>query len=163
MAALLILAALLAQQPPQDAGRLYEQAHALFVAKNFAACEETLEQALLLDPKLVPALTLKAKLALVRNRFDVARESLQQALAAEPSSWYAHFLLGFLYHLQNDLPLALPALEKTRQLNPQDARPVLYLGLTQESLGHTGEAIGFYEEAVRLEEAAGETALRLRI
>jgi tetratricopeptide (TPR) repeat protein len=147
---------LLCVQSVSPALRLYEKANALFVAQKFAECQETLEEALRLDPKLVPALTLKAKLAMSVNRFDVARQSLERAIAADPSSWYAHFLMGFQYHLQNDLPLALPELEKARELNPRDARPAIYLGLTHESLGHTAEAVRFYEEAIRLEAAAGK-------
>lgn len=156
MGSLLIAAVLLAQHPPLEAERLYDRANALFVAQKFTECEQALEEALRLDPKLSRAWTLRAKLAMAQNRFDLARESLQQAITADSASWYAHFLQGFLYHLQNDLPQALPPLEKARQLNPQDARPALYLGLTHESLGHTREALGFYEEAIRLEDAAGK-------
>ena len=152
----ILAALLLSVQSATPALRLYERANTLFVAKKFPECQEALEEALRLDPKLVPALTLKAKLAMGMNRFEAARQSLEQAIAADPSSWYAHFLLGFQDYLQNELPLALPELEKARKLNPRDARPAIYLGLTQESLGHTEEAIRFYEEAIRLEAAAGK-------
>ncbi|MEK7752361.1 MAG: tetratricopeptide repeat protein [Acidobacteriota bacterium] len=133
----------------------YERANALFVAKKFPECFEEIEKALLLDPGLVPALTLKAKLAIGLNRFDVARQSLEQALKVAPSSWYAHFLMGFQYHLQNELQLALPELVEARRLNPKDSKPPLYLGLTHESLGDTDKALAFYREAIRVEEAAG--------
>ncbi len=136
--------------------RSYESANALFVAGKFSECAQALDEALRQDPKLVPALTLRAKLAMSMNRFDVSTDSLRRALAADPSSWYAHFLLGFQYHLQNELPLALPELERARQLNPRDARPALFLGLTQESLGRLPEAVEFYQEAIRLEEMAGK-------
>jgi tetratricopeptide (TPR) repeat protein len=152
----ILAAVLLCLQTATPAFRLYEKANTLFVAKKLPECQKALEEALRLDPKLVPALTLKAKLAMGMNRFEEARQSLEQAIAVEPSSWYAHFLLGFQYHLQNDLPLALPELEKARKLNPRDARPAIYLGLTQESLGHTEEAIRLYEEAIRLEAAGGK-------
>ncbi len=154
---LLCSAALWAQQPDAPAAyRAYEKANALFVAKNMPECQAALDEALHLDPNLVPALTLQAKLAMAVNRHDLARKSLKQALAVEPKSWYARFLSGFLYHLENDLQLALPELEKARQLNRRDPRPVLYLGLTEESLGNTSAAIGLYQEAIRLEEAAGK-------
>jgi tetratricopeptide (TPR) repeat protein len=156
VALLVALAAVTFAQVQEKAYRLYQEANTLFVAKKFSECQQALEEALRLDPKLAPALTLKAKLAMSVNRFDIARQALEQALAVDPSSWYAHFLYGFQYHLQNDLQLALPELAKARQLNPRDARPAIYLGLTHESLGHTGEAIGFYEEAIRLEAAAGK-------
>jgi len=154
---LLFAAAALAQpQGASPAYRLYEKANALFNARKLPECIATLDEALRLDPKLVPALTLKAKAAMGMNRFDLARQSLNQALAAEPDAWYARFLSGFLYHLENELRLALPELERARKLNPRDPRSALYLGLTQESLGRTAEAIALYQEAIRLEEATGK-------
>ena len=45
---------------------------------------------------------------------------------------------------------------KARQLNPNDSRAALYLGLTVESLGQPAEALSLYEDAVRLERSAGE-------
>jgi len=144
-----------AQQEPA-AHRLYEKANALFVAKELPECQAALDEALRLDPKLVPALTLQAKLAMAVKRNDLARQSLKRALAVEPDSWYARFLSGFLYHLENDLQLALPELERARKLNPRDPRSALYLGLTQESLGRTAEAVALYQEAIKLEQAAGK-------
>jgi len=156
-ASLLLFTAVALAQPPgsSPAYRLYEKANALFVAKRLPECQAALEEVLRLEPKLVPALTLKAKVAMAVNRYDLARESLNQALAAEPDAWYARFLSGFLYHLQNELQLALPELEIARRLNPRDPRAALYLGLTQESLGRTSEAIASYAEAIKLEEASG--------
>src|SRR5579862_7498668 len=95
----------------------YERANSLFVARKFPESLAAIEEALRLDPKLVPALTLKAKLAMTANRFDVARVSLELALAADPASAYAQFLYGFQFYLANDLELALPQLKKARQLN----------------------------------------------
>ena len=134
----------------------YERANKLFVAQKFQESLNATEEALRLDPKLVPALTLKAKLAMAINRFDVARESLERAMAADPSSWYAQFLYGFQFYQQNELPEAIAALEKARKLNPRDARSPLYLGLAEESLGRTTAALALYREAIRLGEAAGQ-------
>jgi anaphase-promoting complex subunit 3 len=138
----------------------YERANSLFVAKKFPECLAAVEEALRLDSKLVPALTLKAKLALAMNRFDVARESLDRALASDPRSAYAQFLYGLQFYLSNDLQAALPHFQKARELNPGDARAALYLGLTTESLGQTEEALSLYRDAVRLEQstAAGPEA-----
>lgn len=152
---LLWVAAGLAQHNPA-AYRFYERANALFVARNMPECQAALDEALRLDPTLVPALTLQAKLAMATNRNDLARRSLNQALAVDANSFYARFLSGFLYYLENDLQLALPELERARQLNRQDARAALYLALTEESLGNTAAAEELYQEAIRLEEAAGK-------
>src|SRR5215831_1880321 len=72
----------------------YERANALFVAKKFSEALAATEEALRLDPKLAPALTLKAKLAMAACRLDVAKRCLEEALAIDPRSAYAQFLYG---------------------------------------------------------------------
>lgn len=134
----------------------YEKANALFVAKKLPEALEATEEALRLDPKLVPALTLKAKLAMAAYRLDVARRCLEQALALDPRAPYAQFLYGLEAYMGNDGKEALPRFRKARQLNPTDPRAALYLGLTLESLGQPAEAMSHYEEAIRLERSTGQ-------
>ena len=132
----------------------YQQANALFAAKKIPEALTALEQSLRLDERLVPALTLYAKIAMTMNRFELARESLERALAVDPKAAYARFLYGLNFYLSNDLQHALPELEKAWQVNPKDARVALYLGLAYESLGRTAEAMAYYEKTVKLEPAA---------
>ena len=134
----------------------YERANELFVAKKFPEALAATDEALRLDPKLVPALTLKAKLAMAAYRLDVAQLCLEQALAVAPKAEYAQFLYGLVAYLGNDLKEALPRFRKARQLNAHDSRAALYLGLTVESLGQPAEALSLYEEAVRLARNAHE-------
>jgi tetratricopeptide (TPR) repeat protein len=133
----------------------YDRANALFEKGQFDAALTELDVALRAEPKLVPALTLKAKLAMMINRYDVARECLDTALAADPTGWYPRFLLGFLYYRQDKMPDAERELQKAQKLNPSDPRSALYLGLTEETLGRDAEAMAQYERAMRLQEAAG--------
>lgn len=129
----------------------YRQADSLFVAKKIPEALSSLELSLRLDDKLVPALTLYAKIAMTMNRFELARDSLERALAVDPDAAYGRFLYGLSYYLTNDLQHALPQFLKAMQANPRDSRAALYLGLTCESLGRTQEALALYEESVRLE------------
>jgi tetratricopeptide (TPR) repeat protein len=142
--------------PPSPGYAAYERANALFVAKKLPEAQAATDEALRLDPKLVPALTLKAKLAMAGFRLDVARRCLEQALAIDPRAQYAQFLYGLQAYLGNDMKEALPSFRKARELAPTDPRAALYLGLTVESLGQPEEAMSLYEEAVRLERAAGD-------
>ena len=151
-AAVLTLQILIAASPGYPA---YQKANSLFIAQKFPESLAAIEEALRLDPKLVPALTLKAKLAMATNNFAVARQSLEQALAVDPKAQYAQFLYGLEAYLTNDMQAALPRFRKANQLNPADPRATLYLGLASESLGQTAEALTLYEEAVRLEQTAG--------
>ena len=132
----------------------YRRANSLFVAKKFPESLASVEEALRLDPNLVPALTLHAKMAMSQNRFDLARQNLEHAISVDPASSYARFLYGLNFYLANDLKLALPQFEKAGQMDPADPRSALYLGLTYESLGRTAEALALYEKAVHLEELA---------
>jgi len=134
----------------------YEKANALFTAKKLSEAFTAVEEALRLDPNLVPALTLKAKLAMAINRLDVARQCLEHALTVDPRAAYAQFLYGLEAFLGNDLKEALPRFRKARELSPADPRAALYLGLTVESVGEPAEAMSLYEEAVHLERAARE-------
>jgi len=153
---ILVLALALSGATPASPGYpAYERANRLFVEKKLPEAFAAIEEALRLDPKLVPALTLKAKLAMAANRLDVARQCLEKALALDPKAAYAQFLYGLEAYMGNDLKEALPRFRKARQLNPTDPRAALYLGLTVESLGQSVEAMALYEEAVRLERSTG--------
>jgi tetratricopeptide (TPR) repeat protein len=145
-----------AQTPPPAGYPAYERANRLFVAGKYQESFNAVDEALRLNPRLVPALTLKAKLAMAANRYDVARESLEQAIATDSSSWYAQFLYGFQFYQQNQLPAAVQSLEKARRLNPRDPRTALYLGLARESLGQTAEALRAYREAIQSGETSGQ-------
>ncbi len=141
---------------PESPGYVaYQRANALFVKQDFTAAQKALDEALGLEPKLVPALTLNAKLAMANNRFDVARRNLETALAVDPQAQYAQFLYGLTAYLANDMPAALSRFRAAHRLKKDEPKATLYLGLALESTGNTSEALEMYREAIRLEEAAG--------
>lgn len=148
----LLAAVLQAASPGQPS---YEKANALFVAQKFAESLAAVEEALRLDPKLIPALTLQAKLAMAANRFDLASRSLERALALDPQAAYAQFLYGMTAYMNNEMKDALARFRKARELSPKDPRVALYLGLSTESVGAPADALALYQEAIRLERAAG--------
>lgn len=146
-----------AQDERQSPGyAMYQRANSLFASGQLAESSRLVEQALSLDPRLAAALTLKAKLAMAAKDHKTALEALRKAVEAAPGSWHARFLLGFQLYLQNELHLAIPELERASRLNPAESKPVLYLGLTQESLGQTEKAVECYRRAIRMEEASGK-------
>jgi tetratricopeptide (TPR) repeat protein len=149
----LVSVALFAASPGYPA---YEKANELFVAKKFPESLAAVEEALRVDPKLVAAWTLKAKIAMAANRYDVANRCLERALQIDPNAAYAQFLYGLEAYLTNEMKDALTRFRKARQLNPRDPRAAYYVGLTLESLGQTDEALALYEEAVQLDNASGQ-------
>ena len=150
-----IAATLLHAAPPSPGQPSYERANALFVAKQFDASLAAVEEALRLDPKLIPALTLQAKLAMAAYRFDLANRSLERALSIDPQTAYAQFLYGMTAYLNNEMKEALSRFRRARELSPKDPRVALYLGLSTESVGTPADALALYQEAVRLERAVG--------
>ncbi|HEU0183827.1 MAG TPA: tetratricopeptide repeat protein [Blastocatellia bacterium] len=144
-------------QPPQgqSAPAFYQKAVALFQQRQYEQSLAALDEALKLDPRLIPALTLKARVAMAANRFDIAKASLSQAVEVGPDVAYNHFLLGFCYYVDNDFKNALPPLERSRQLKPDDARTHFYIALTLEALARVDDAVASYEQSLKLEKDGG--------
>ena len=136
----------------------YDRANTLFQQQRFPEAEAELTAALAENPNLVPALTLKAKLAMALNRFDEARAALLRAAELQPTSPYVQFLLGFFYYVDNDFQQALAPLQRARQLNPADPRAAFYLALSQDGLGQADSAAALYETTIALEKKAGQPA-----
>lgn len=133
----------------------YSRANTLFARQQFPEAAAEVEAALAADPKLVPALTLKAKLAMALNQFDIARACLQSAAALEPKSAYVQFLLGFFHYVDNDFAKAIPVLERAKTLNGDDVRTHFYLALSYEGIAQPGKARALYERTLELEKQAG--------
>jgi len=112
--------------------------------------DSEIDAALRLDPNFVPALLLKARLALFAHRSDVARSCLIKAITVDPKSEDAQFLLGLYFYLQNDFKLALAPLEIARSIAPGAPLPYFYLALSNDGLGEAQEALALYEKAASL-------------
>lgn len=135
---------------------LYNEANALFQQQRFEAAEAALNASLRADPNLVPALTLKGKLAMGLNRFDIARECFEKAASLEPKSAYVQFLLGFFHYVDNDFVKAIPVLERAQSLKPDDSRSHFYLALSYEGVANPAQAAKLYERTMQLESAQGK-------
>src|SRR5947209_18265658 len=107
---LLVALALYGAAPSSPGYTAYEKANQLLIAKKLPEAVAAVDEALRLDPKLIPALTLKAKLGMAAGQFEVARQCLERALAIDPRAQYAQFLYGLEAYLSNDLAAALPRL-----------------------------------------------------
>ncbi len=142
------LLALQLSTPP--AQQHYDNARDDLAKMQFAPADEEVDLALRLDPNLVPALILKARLALFAHRPDVAKSCLIKAVIVDPSSEDAQFFLGVFYYLQNDFSLGISPLEKARALSPKAPLPPFYLAMSKEAMGDAQSALRFYDEAEAL-------------
>jgi tetratricopeptide (TPR) repeat protein len=140
-----VLALFLAQSP---ATRDYQRATELFSRNDLSGAESAVTQSLRSNPHYVPALILKARLAMIAGQMGVARQALQSAIAADLGDKGARFLLGFCYYLENDFENARSAFANA---DASDARVALYIGLSEEGLSHTDAAIEYYERSLKLD------------
>jgi tetratricopeptide (TPR) repeat protein len=128
----------------------YDNAKDDLAKMQFSHADEQVDLALQLDPNFVPALILKARLALFAHRPDIAKRCLIRAVAIEPSSESAQFFLGVFYYLQNDFALGISPLQAAQSLSPKDPMPYFYLAMSKEALGDAQAALHLYEQAAAL-------------
>jgi tetratricopeptide (TPR) repeat protein len=138
-----LLALQLAVGPVQH----YENAKQDFAERKFDEAVSEVNAALHESPYMVPALVLKARLAVFAHRPDVAKSCLITAVTADPASEEAQFFLGTFYYLQNDFKLAISPLQTAQTLSPKSPLPVFYLAMTQEALGDGTKALQLYQQA----------------
>jgi len=141
-----LLALQLAVTPEQH----YERARQDFAQREFSLAVSEVNTALHESPNLVPALVLKARLAMFAHRPDVAKSCLITAITDDPTSEEAQFFLGLFYYNQNDFKLAISPLQAARTLSPKSPLPVFYLAMTEEALGDATQASDLYQRAETL-------------
>jgi len=141
-----LLALQLAVGPAQH----YENAKQDFAQRKFSEAVSEVDAALHESPYMVPALVLKARLALFAHRADVAKSCLITAITADPTSEEAQFFLGVFYYNKNEFRLAISPLQTARTLSPKNPMPVFYLAMAHESLGDVTQALDLYQQAENL-------------
>ena len=141
-----LLALQLAIGPAQH----YENAKQDFAKKKFDEAVSEVDTALHESPYMVPALVLKARLAMFAHRPDVAKSCLITAVTVDPTSEDAQFFLGVVYYTENDFKLAISPLQAAQTLSPKNPLPVFYLAMTHEDLGDATQALNLYQQAENL-------------
>ena len=141
-----LLALQLAVSPAQH----YENAKQDFAQRKFSEAVNEVNMALHESPYMVPALVLKARLAIFAHHADVAKSCLITAITVDPTSEEAQFFLGVFYYNQNDFSLAISPLEKAQALSPNNPMPVFYLAMAHESLRDIPQALDLYQQAENL-------------
>jgi tetratricopeptide (TPR) repeat protein len=141
---------LLALQIAVGPAQHYENAKQDFAQQKFDQAVSEVNTALHESPYMVPALVLKARLAVFAHRPDVAKSCLITAITADPTSEEAQFYLGLVYYMQNDFKLAISPLQTAQTLSPKNPLPVFYLAMTDEALGDPTKALALYQQAENL-------------
>jgi tetratricopeptide (TPR) repeat protein len=92
-------------------------------------------------------LTLSAENLIQINEFALARPLLLQAINEKNDYRDAWVLLGYSYLQSNLLEDADQALRKAKQIDPYFGETYFYMGVTQEALGNTDEAIEYLTQS----------------
>src|ERR1700744_5712645 len=119
----------------------YGQAKQDFAQRKFSQAAAEVNAALHDNPTMVPALILKARLAVFAHRPDVAKSCLITAITVDPASEEAQFYLGVLFYEQNEFKLAISPLQAAQKLSPNSPLPAFYLAMTHEALGDQNKAL----------------------
>ena len=130
-----------------------DEAAKAFALMDFARADREVEAALATNPYLLPALKIKADLALFAHRPEIARSALVAAVVGNPSSADAHLSLGIFQYTQGNFSSAVSPLEQAHSLALHDPKPLLYLGMCYEALAKTDKASSFYQQAEDLPSA----------
>jgi tetratricopeptide (TPR) repeat protein len=141
---------LLALQLGVGPAQHYEKAKQDFAQRKFSEAVSEVNTALHESPNMIPALVLKARLAMFAHRPDVAKSCLITAITDDPTSEEAQFFLGLFYYNQNDFRVAISPLQTAQTLSPKSPLPVFYLAMTHEAMGDTTQALDLYEQAENL-------------
>jgi tetratricopeptide (TPR) repeat protein len=141
---------LLALQFAVGPAQHYEKAKQDFAQRKFPEAVSEVNAALHDKPDMVPALVLKARLAMFAHRPDIARSCLITAITADPASEEAQFFLGVVYYVENDFKVAISPLQRAETLSPENPLPVFYLAMTHEALGDATQALSLYQQAENL-------------
>jgi tetratricopeptide (TPR) repeat protein len=128
----------------------YENAKQDLAEQKLSQAVGEVDAALHESPYMVPALVLKARLAILARRPDVAKSCLITAITADPTSEEAQFYLGLLFYTQNDFQSAIAPLQTAHTLSPDSPIPVFYLAMTHEALGDEAMTLALYLQAEQL-------------
>ena len=103
-----------------------------------------------LDPSSAIGHINAGNIFLKRNDRARAMAEYQLALEVEPKNAYAHYNLGQSYLAEGKLPEALAHLLEVKRQSSDNATLCFLLGKVNERLGRRGEAVRFYQEAIRI-------------
>jgi len=114
-----------------------------------AVAEKTLQRALRLAPRYLPAMLNLADIYREQSRDYLGETLLREAVADYPESADAQYMLGLLYVRSNRKAEAVPLLEKATQLAPGNAQYALVYALSLIDTGRRAEGINVLHAAAR--------------
>ena len=148
--------------PHQRAENLYRQAYASLQQGRMGEAEESLRQALQLEPRHAAARQALAALLVESRRLDRAEQVLQQGLELQPGNTGYVMMLARIQVERGDAATALSTLQRNAPASESAEYHGFLAALLQRSERHK-EAIDHYLVALRANSTAGPWLLGLGI
>jgi eukaryotic-like serine/threonine-protein kinase len=115
-----------------------------------AKAREESNKARALDGKLAAPYITLSRIAAVQGDTEMAMQLVNQALEKEPRSAEAHGALGEVYKAQGRGTEAVAEYQKARDLDPEDWRWPVSVGVAQFEQGNVAESIASLQEGIHL-------------
>ena len=121
------------------------------VTRNFKAAEASFREAVAMDPQLVQAWSILARIQLAQSRSPAARKTLLQAIQKNPKNVALLRMFASVSLQLQQMGAAVTALKTAEQLLPDDITLKIELGSAQIQANANEEAIGSLSEALKIE------------
>lgn len=135
---------------PETLARL-EQAEQLKLDGQYREAIAVLEELLLEDPELVPALEEIADNELSLQEYERAETAAQRAVQLESESYTGYYILGFLRSQEEAWDKAVEHLRRANTLRPNNAEILRCLGWALFHAGQRAQGIVTLERALNLD------------
>ncbi len=146
---------------PAEATSVYNLGNAAHHEGGWQLAEKCYRECLQRDADHAGAHHGLALLLVQHNRAEEARRLIDAWLVRRPNSADAHAEQGWLLRESGDLPAAQARLWKALELDPQNPRALVEMGIYYESCRYPERARGLYQRALEREPNHPEATARL--
>jgi tetratricopeptide (TPR) repeat protein len=146
---------------PDDPDLLYNIGQCYERQGAYPQAEKAYNDCLAKAPDHVPCRFALAEVQVRTGRLGDATRMTQTWLASRPKQGDAYALDGYLWHQAGNLPNAQARLQQALELDPQNTRALIELGLVYEAMSRPDRAVVLYERVLDREPNQPEVTRRL--
>ncbi len=138
-------------------------ADSAILRSDYVAAEQSLQDALRMNPKNAFALTSLAGIKLRQKKYEEAEVLFQKCLVYAPDNSVAHYSLGVCYFRQNKLSDALASFEKTVSYDHSNSKAHHYLGIIASNMSNRSRAEAEFKSALAIDPNYGDAHFNLAV
>ncbi|QIF00719.1 tetratricopeptide repeat protein [Roseimicrobium sp. ORNL1] len=142
---------------------LMAAADSAILRSDYVAAEQSLQDALRVNPKNSFALTSLAGIKLRQKKYEEAEVLFQKCLVYSPDNSVAHYSLGVCYFRQNKLSDALNSFEKTVANDRNNSKAHHYLGIIASNMSNRSRAEAEFKSALAIDPNYGDAHFNLAV